>query len=246
MNSGFFVAGVSGQMAQKKMDEISHNLANVNTAGFIASRSSFKTVFTNQNSAAGNPDTAPAAFLSMGGQYVDTREGSIQQTGNDMDFSILGDAWFRIQSAPGQEAYTRAGNFTLDNQGNMRTQDGKAVLDSSGSPIQLPTGQLTATDQGDLLVNGTQAASFGMVKISNPSALERIGNTLVKTPIGNTTAATGVSVRQGSLEGSNVNSVLTMTEMIDTLRNYQAMIKMIEQYNQQSSQLTQQVGQVQG
>jgi len=247
MNSGFFVAGVSGQMAQKKMDNITHNLANVNTVGFLGSRASFETVFTNQSAVAGNPNASPSAFLKMGSQFIDTGEGNIEQTGNDLDFAILGDAWFRIQLAPGKEAYTRAGNFTLDAAGNLRTQDGKAVLDSGGSAIQLPPGTITATDQGELFVNNKKVTELGMVKITNPAGIERIGSVLVKTAPNNITpAATSISVRQGALEASNVNSVLAMTEMITTLRNYQAMIKMIEQYNQQASLLSQQVGQVQG
>jgi len=246
MNSGFFVAGVGGQMAQQKMDDISHNLANVNTVGFLGSRSSFKTVFSSKASPDGSPDSTPSAFLAMGGQFVDTRAGNIEQTGNDLDFAILGKAWFRVQTAPGQEAYTRAGNFTRDAAGNLLTQDGKAVLDSNGSPIQLPAGRITATDQGELLVDGINVAQLGLVNITDPSRIERIGSVLVKTPATNTQPPTDVSVRQGALEGSNVNSVLAMTEMISTLRSYEATIKMIEQYNQQSSLLTQQVGTVQG
>jgi len=246
MNSGFFVAGVSGQMAQQKMDNITHNLANVNTVGFLGSRASFETVFTNQSATTGNPAAAPAAFLKMGEPFIDMAEGNIQQTGSDLDFAILGDAWFRIQIAPGKEAYTRAGNFTLDAAGNLRTQDGKAVLNSGGTAIHLPPGTITATDQGEIFVNNKKVAELGMINITNPAGIERIGSVLVKTVPSNTTPAANVSVRQGALEASNVNSVLTMTEMITTLRNYQAMIKMIEQYNQQASLLSQQVGQVQG
>lgn len=246
MNSGFFVAGVSGQMAQQKMDDISHNLANANTVGFIGSRSSFETVFTSKASPTGSPETVPAAFQAMGGQFVDTRSGNIEQTGNDFDFAILGKAWFRVQTAPGEEAYTRAGNFTQDAEGNLLTQDGKPVLDAGGTPIQLPAGRVEATDQGELLVNGSVVAQLGLVSITDPAGIERIGNVLVKTPLTNTAPATDVMVRQGALESSNVNSVLAMTEMIATLRSYEATIKMIEEYNQQSSQLTSQVGMVQG
>ncbi|MDX8392193.1 MAG: flagellar hook-basal body protein [Mariprofundaceae bacterium] len=246
MNSGFFVAGVSGQMAQEKMDNITHNLANVNTVGFLGSRASFETVFTNQSAATGNPAATPAAFLKMGDSFIDTGEGNIQQTGHDLDFAIIGDGWFRIQTAPGQEAYTRAGNFTLDAAGNLLTQDGKAVLDHVGGAINVPPGTITLSDLGEIFVNGTKVSQLGMVNLVNPANIERIGSVLIKTPQNNTTEAVNISVRQGALEASNVNSVLAMTEMITTLRNYQAMIKMIEQYNQQASLLNQQVGQVQG
>jgi len=246
MSSGFFVAGVSGQMAQQKMDDISHNLANVNTVGFLGSRTSFETVFTSKASPTGNPDTAPAASQSMGSQFVDTSSGNIEQTGSDFDFAILGKAWFRVEAAPGEEAYTRAGNFTQDAEGNLLTQDGKHVLDAGGTPIQLPAGRLQATDQGELIVNGSVVAQLGLVSITDPAGIERIGNALIRTPVTNTAPATDVTVRQGALESSNVNSVLAMAEMIATLRSYEATVKMIEEYNRQSSQLTQQVGQVQG
>jgi len=245
MNSGFFVAGVSGQMEQQKMDGITHNLANVNTVGFLGSHSSFKTVFSRQ-SATTNPAAAPAAFPGMGDKFIDMHEGNIEQTGNSLDFAILGDGWFRVQLSPGQEAYTRAGNFKLDASGNLRTQDGRAVLDSSGSPIQLPPGELSANSRGELIVHGATVATLGIVKIRNPRAMERIGNVLVKTAVANTEPANNVGIQQGALESSNVNSVLAMSEMIETLRSYQAMIKIIEQYNQQSAQLNQKVGQIQG
>jgi len=229
MQPGFYIAGMAGQMSQHKLDSVSHNLANVNTVGYVADRSAFSTMFPRQAA------------------QIDTTKGDIKQTGDDLNFAINGDAWFRIKTGEDQEAYTRAGNFRMDADGNLLTQGGRPVLDTGGSPIQLPPGHIVATDQGELLINGAKTATLGMVEIINNSEIERMGNSLIITPASNTTpAGNNISVRQGELEGANVNSVITTTELVNTMRSFQGMMKIIEQYNQLSTLLSEQVGRVQG
>ncbi|MFQ5518533.1 MAG: flagellar hook-basal body complex protein, partial [Mariprofundus sp.] len=132
MQRGFFISGVAGTMAQQKLDTISHNLANVNTAGYKSDRVSFSTIFTSQTSPGGKVEQAPAAYLGMGNQFIDTSEGVAKTTGNELDFTIRGDGYFRIMREDGSEAYTRAGNFRLDVDGNLLTEGGLPVLDNSG------------------------------------------------------------------------------------------------------------------
>jgi len=246
MQLGFYIAGVAGQMSQHKLDSISHNLANVNTVGYVADRSSFSTIFPKQVAKMGNTAQA-SAYLDYSNQFLDTSKGNIKQTGDDLDFAINGDAWFRIKTGENQEAYTRAGNFRMGADGSLLTQGGKPVLDTGGAPIQLPPGRIVATDQGELLVNGEKTAALGMVKFINDSKIERIGNSLISTPASSATPAENdISVHQGELEGSNVNSVIATTELVNTMRSFQGMMKIVEQYNHLSTLLSEQVGRVQG
>jgi len=255
MQRGFFVSGIAGTMAQQKLDTITHNLANINTAGYRADRTSFSTIFSNQNESGANIDQNPAAYLSLSGQYVDVREGIIKQTGNELDFAIHGAGYFRVMKEDGGEAYTRAGNFRLDAEGNLLTQGGLPVLDNAGSPITLIAGAISVTSDGAIYVDsdGTgqiaaeAVAELGIITINDLTQIKKGAHTVIETSAANTTpAGPEVSVHQGSLEGSNVNSVLAMTEMVAAMRSYQSMMKVVEQYNQLAGQVSERVGVIQG
>jgi len=255
MQRGFFVSGVAGTMAQQKLDTITHNLANINTAGYRADRTSFSTIFTNQNSPGADVEQAPAAYLSLSGQYVDVSEGVIKRTDNELDFAIHGPGYFRVMQENGTEAYTRAGNFRLDAEGNLLTQGGLKVLDNGGSPITLISGAISVTQEGAIFVDSDgsgkiaaeEIGALGIVTINDLTQIKKGNLTVIETDQTNTTpAGPEVSVHQGSLEGSNVNSVLAMTEMVAAMRSYQSMMKVVEQYNQLAGQVNERVGVIQG
>lgn len=247
MERGFFITGVAGQMAQNKLDNISHNLANANTTGYKADRASFFTMYTSAKNKQGSNENIPAAYLKMGDQFIDTRAGSVRQTGADLDFAIVGDGYFQVQAEGGDKLYTRAGNFQLDGDGNLRTQNGLSVLDSSGSPITLPPGVITSNREGGISVDGNAVAQLGLVTFNSPTQVSKADGTMFSTPDANVTPANGkVTVMHQALEDSNVNSVMVMAEMVDTMRSYEAMMKVVEQYNQLAGQISDQVARVQG
>ncbi len=246
MQRGFFISGVASQMAQNRLDVISNNLANANTVGFRADHAAFSTLFTNRLHQ-GAPATTAAAYLSLNRQYIDMNPGNIRQTGRPLDFAIQGNGWFKVQMDDGRIALTRAGNFRLDGDGNLLTQGGLPVLDGGDNPVRLPPGEISATANGALYVNGEPAADLGLVQMRDPAAAQKAAGTLILTSPDNIEPAdASVSVRQGALEDSNVNSVLAMAEMIDTMRGYQAMMKVVEQYNQIAGQINDRVGAVRG
>ncbi|MDX8406087.1 MAG: flagellar hook-basal body protein [Mariprofundus sp.] len=246
MNLGYYISGVAGQMSQNKLDGIAHNLANVNTVGYREDRTAFSSMFSGKMAREGAPDNTSAAYLSSSSQYVSTKAGNIRQTGNDLDFSIQGDGYFRVQATDGKEALTRAGNFKLNAEGNLLTQGGLPVLDTNGSPIQLTLGKITTTDNGSLYVNGQPVAELGIAMVQDPRKIVKEAGVLIRTDASNINPADkSISIHQGTLEDSNVNSVLAMTQIVDTMRSYQSMMKVVEQYNQLSSQLSDRVGMVQ-
>lgn len=245
MQAGFYISGVAGQMVQHKLDEISHNLANVNTVGYKATRSAFSTTLANQMQGGSNTKS-PSAYVNYNNNFNDMREGNIKQTGNDLDFSIQGDAFFKVGLANGGEAYTRAGNFSLDAEGNLLTQSGHPVLSTNGSPIQLPPGHITASSEGSLLVDKVPAAELGLVRIKDAAKAEKLGEVLFASPKDNTAPVTeGVIVHQGALEESNVNAIHAITDLVNTMRNFQSTMKIIEQYDKQTGRLNDQVGRIQ-
>jgi len=247
MQLGFFISGVAGQMAQGKLDNISNNLANANTTGFLEDRVAFSSLMSNKMGRNGTPDQTSSAFLSMNRQYVSTQAGSIRHTGNDYDFAIRGDGYFRVRMNNGQQALTRAGNFKIDADGNLLTQGNLPVLDQSGSPIKLTTGAVSATENGTIYVNGQPAADLGVTMLKDERQIHKVAGVLITTPASNLAKPDKtISVLQGSLEDSNVNSIKLMAQMIDTMRSYQSMMKIVQQYDQQAGMLNNKVGTVQG
>ncbi|MDX8401785.1 MAG: flagellar hook basal-body protein [Mariprofundaceae bacterium] len=246
MQSGFFISGVAGQMAQTRLDVISNNLANVNTAGFRADHAAFSTIFTHRQHQ-GAPAASAGAYLSLNRQYIDMKPGNIRQTGRPLDFAIQGDGWFKVRVDDGGIALTRAGSFRVDADGNLLTKSGLPVLDATDAPVILPPGEITATANGALYVNGEPAAELAIVQMRDPSAARKSAGTLIRTDPANIEPAdASISLRQGALEDSNVNAVLMMAEMIDTMRSYQAMMKVVEQYNQIAGQINDRVGTLRG
>ena len=246
MQLGFLMAGVAGEMAQNKLDMISNNLANVNTTGYMEDRSSFSSSFSNAMGREGKPSNTSAAFVSLGKQYVSTAAGSIRQTGADFDFAINGKGYFRVQLDGGAEGLTRAGNFKIDASGNLLTQSDFPVLDKSGAAITLPVGDVSATNDGAIFVNGTLVAELGLSMLRDERRITKSEGVITMTDKENIVDADRtVSVHHGALEQSNVNAILTMASMIDTMRSYQSTMKILEQYNQQAGLLSDRVGVVQ-
>ena len=162
--------------------------------------------------------------------------------------ALRGNAFLRVRMPDGSVAYTRAGDLRLSGSGKLLTADGKAVLDNSNSPITLPSGNPVIATNGDISVNGHSVGQLGLTAFSDLTKVKKQGGTLLTTPTSNVTAADPktTSVVQKALESSNVNPILTMTEMMRVLRSYQSTLKVLDQYNKQMSQLNQQVAQVTG
>ncbi|RMH51147.1 MAG: flagellar basal-body rod protein FlgF [Zetaproteobacteria bacterium] len=246
MDRGFYIAGSAADLRrQLSMDQIANNLANVNTVGFKADRNSFATMLTDSMRAASSAQP-PSAYLAPGMSYIDTSEGMIRQTGSPLDFAISGDGYFRVRLKDGSEGYTRAGDFMLGEGGKLVTQSGLPVLDSAGAPITLPSGEVSASRDGTIAVNGTRIATLGIVQISDSSKMRKLGGTLFTAPADQVRPVQPgkVVVRHGALEQSNVNAVLAMARMVDTTRSFQNMMKIVEIYNQQATQLSERVGRV--
>jgi len=247
MNRGFYISGVAGHMTGNKLDTISHNLANVNTAGFMRDRAAFSTILANMgNNGSG---TKAAAYMTMDHQFISPDKGILHKTGNDFDFAIQGQGFFKVSMVDQQgrvtQGYTRAGDFHLDAEGTLLTEGGLPILDDADQKITLPPGTLTATQDGKLSINGAEVARVGMYQIRDMSQVHKASGTVLVTDAANVQKADrSIALQQGTLEGSNVNSVLMMVEMMQNSRSNQSMMKLLEQYNQQEGLLNDKVGRV--
>jgi flagellar basal-body rod protein FlgF len=234
-------SAVAGMMNQQTMLEvISNNLANVNTLGYKRNDLNFSGVFNPLPDANGtysslNLDDVSAKFIT------DFSEGEIRQTDNPLDLSLDGNSFFVIQQQNGV-AYTRSGNFTIDNSGRLVTMDGFPVLGTNGV-IQIQGGKPEIDSTGQITVNGNPIAKLRIASFQNPDQLTKAGyNTFTSN---NQKELTGsASVRQGSLEMSNANAIHEMVKMIETMRIYESYQKTIQLFNETLEKSNSELGKV--
>lgn len=207
----------------------SNNLANANTIGF---RADFQASLTQQLYGPGHDSRAYATVADAG---VDFAPGSIMSTGNELDVAINGDGWIAIQAPDGGEAYTRAGDFSVDNLGRVTTGAGHPVL-GNGGPITIPPyAKLDIAADGTISIqplgqSANALAIIDRVKMVNPelSQLEKGEDGMIRMK-DDAVAVADASVKlvSGSLEGSNVNTVQALVRMIELARMYETHIKMM-------------------
>lgn len=225
-------AAVSRQQALRdRMDMVADNMANMSTTGFKQSRVLF-TEFLKKPNGGG----APLSMVQDYGQKQDFRGGAVQQTGNQLDVALEGDGFFVVGTQGGQR-YTRNGHLHLDRTGQLVTADGNTVLGAGGAPISIP---VTAKDisiaaNGSITTDQGNAGKLDVVTFDDPQQLTQEGRDLFVAPQGAAPKpAASAGVRQAALEGSNVEPVVAMTEMIEVLRQYQTVQNLIKtEYDRQ-------------
>lgn len=224
MPEGIYTA-LSGAIGrQRQLDQVSHNLANADTAGFRQTRQTFQESMV---------DAARGVHHVRGGdEAIDLTPGRIQDTGNSLDLAIAGPGFFRVKAPEGdQEVLTRNGNFRLDAEGMLVTQDGNSVLDEGGQPIQLMATpeEVMIGEGGDVWDAFGMVAHIGVVEVQDPRAME-VADGGFSTARNNLMPGAG-GIIQGSLERGNVNPVQSMTEMISLQRHFEAMNNLIQTHN---------------
>jgi flagellar basal-body rod protein FlgF len=222
------MVGLSAQQVlQKRMDTTANNLANMTTAGFKVEHVVTRDLTEKPASAAEKPTEVSFADAWM--LQRDFSTGPIESTGNVLDFAIEGDGFFAIQTANG-EAFTRDGRFSLNDQGEVVTRTGAVVL-GEGGPIQVNAtgGPISASKDGSISQDGQIVGKLRVSNFKTPAALEKIGDNMWRATDEQPTTATNARVASGSVEGSNVNAVKELTDMIEISRAYASVAKMIQQ-----------------
>ncbi|QPQ55334.1 flagellar basal-body rod protein FlgG [Allosphingosinicella flava] len=246
-NAALHVARTGLDAQSAKMRVIANNLANVNTTGFKRERAQFETLAYQTLVTPGSASSAEnryATGLSLGGgvQMTGTARmntsGSVNTTDNPYDLAIEGDGYFQLTMPDGSIGYTRAGDFSLSADGTIVTPDGMPLQPQ----IQVPEGAENVTIGADGTVSAqlagqnapTELGRIELARFVNPAGLQAKGNNILVE-----TAASGApqigaagldgrgSIRQGALEGSNVNVVQELVDMIETQRAYEVNSKMI-------------------
>jgi len=163
---------------------------------------------------------------------------------------VTGSIFFRLEHPAGGEAYTRNGNFTLDGQGYLVNGQGLYVLNDAGQRIQLPNDDFRLDESGAIFVNNQQVTRVGVSFAANPNMLQKQDNGLIRTENGENLptayGANGVSftLRQNFLEGSNVDSGRTMTDLMTAYRAFEANQKVLQAYDRSMEKAVNEIGKI--
>lgn len=244
----------SGMMAQEtNLDNVANNLANSSTAGFRRRRVQFEDLIYQtliMPGAAASQQTTLVAGLQVGlgtrtaASEVIQLQGDFSQTGNPLDLTIQGQGFFQILLPDGQTAYTRAGSFHLDAQGNLVTQDGNPVQPAVTIPPSASS--VTIAQDGTISVTlpsqtaAQQVGSLQLALFNNPGGLNSTGSNLFLATtasgdpvIGTPGGSEGLgSIVQGMLEQSNVSVVDEFVQMIVAQRSYEANSRVVNAADQ--------------
>ena len=244
-----------------RMQVIANNLANVNTTGFKRDRASFETLAYQAIVAPGSDSSAQTKYavglnLGSGVQMTGTAridsQGSLNTTDNSLDLAIEGAGYFQVLMPDGRTGYTRAGDFSLSAEGTIVTSDGKTLQPQ----IQIPDGasSISIGQDGTVSVQvagqaeATQVGQIELARFANPAGLQSIGdNLLIETgasgapQVGAAASEGRGSIRSGALEGSNVNVVEELVDMIETQRAYEVNSKMIKATEEMLQNATQEL-----
>lgn len=242
MDNSLYV-GLSKQIVlQRQMDIIANNIANADTSGFKVEELAMAEDPQAPAVTLGGP--APVKFVMPNGVIRDFGQGSLRKTDSPLDVAIDGQGFFRVQT-PAGERYTRDGRFRADEAGRLVTQGGSAVLDDGGGEITISPekGQVSISPDGTISQGKERIGKLGVVSFANLSTLEKTGDNLMKNTSNQApTPVADARLRQGMLEGSNVNPILQITKMIEVSRAYEQMARMMDSQNDLSTQAVQQLG----
>lgn len=262
-------SAASGMIAQQNnVDTIANNLANVNTYGYKTEVAEFKSLLyqdLQSKTTTANGERKPiSAQVGLGVRNSSITsvftQGSFLASSNDLSFAINGQGFFGVKNADGNTYYTRNGNFCLARYGNglaLTNTDGELVLDTEGQPIvfdeSIVSSKLSINGNGQLCYPDENnnpkelGIQIGLWQFNNAAGLEKVGGTSFKVSDASGAAmneATSTNLqkselRQGYLEGSNVQVADEMVNMIVAQRAYELNSKAIQASDEMMSQANQ-------
>ena len=272
---------LSGQVAQqRKVETIANNVANANTIGFKKDQVVFKEHLTALSQSAPTDidiprkEFSPADFyhtqgaenamVKIDGSFTIHEQGEMIPTNNALDIALKGEGFLEVLT-PNGVRFTRKGNFSLNKDGEIVTDQGFKLLASlevsnealrepaalgnfpnaDARVVRVPTNEkLTFSADGEILTRNGVLGKISVVEFTDKHALKKEGNSLYISPDENNILRTNVktTVNQGFLEGSNVNAIEEMSELIKAHRHFESIQKAINAYDQISGKAANDIG----
>jgi len=236
--------GLSRQMVlRREMDVIANNIANSDTTGFKVESLMVRTEAQAPARMIDGPQ--PVKFVLDDGVARDFSQGSMRQTGGTFDLALEGKGFFKVETSVG-DRYTRDGRFTISAEGKLVTQAGDTVAGDGGEIIIDPTkGPVTIAGDGTISQGAERVGKVAVFAFDDRSVLAKDRDNLLKnTSNAEPVADTASQVRQGMLEGSNVNPILQVTRMIEVSRAYEGLVRSMENTADLSRRAVERLGRV--
>jgi flagellar basal-body rod protein FlgG len=246
MIRALWTAATGMKSQQVNMDVIANNLANVNSSGFKKSRADFQDILYQTTRSAGTGvdggEVPTGVQIGLGSRVAAVQKvfttGDFQQTENELDLAIEGPGFFQVALPDGTDAYTRSGALKKDSTGRLVTSDGFPLLPEVVIPEGSTTIAIGSGGNVEVLLDGeslpTEVGIIELVRFANPSGLSSLGRNLYAETLTTGAPIAGVpgeegfgTLSQGYLEGSNVNIMEEMVNMIAGQRAYEANSKTI-------------------
>lgn len=239
MVKGLYTAAMGMNVQAKRLDIISNDLANTDTTGYkkdVAVVSSFKEEYLKRLNDTQNfaPNNGVIGKITYGAKidevYTDFTQGSVISTGLETDMALQGSGFFTVQT-PNGVAYTRDGNFSINQYGSLVTKEGYAVMGQEGA-IELGEdyftlgNKLVVQNNGDIYVGAEYIDTLDIANFEDTGALTKMDDNLFSSTGGRSDFTGGVL--QSFLETANVNTVSAMVDMITVARAYETNQKMVQ------------------
>ncbi|WP_421855229.1 flagellar basal-body rod protein FlgG [Oricola sp.] len=250
------IAATGMNAQQTNLEVIANNIANVNTTGFKRARAEFSDLLYQADIQAGTPSFAnqnvipEGANIGLGVRTAAVRnvhiQGALTSTGNRFDMALTGSGWFQVEGAGGETVYTRAGAFNTNALGELVTVEGYRVSPAINIPegsvevIVNRSGQVFARLEDQIELQ--ELGQLTLATFANDAGLKPMGSNLFAETEASGAAIVGVpgdpgfaTIQQGYLEGSNVDPVKEITELIAAQRGYEMNSKVIQAADQMAA-----------
>jgi len=224
-----------------KMQVIADNIANIDSTGFKKGRLFIEVLHSNDPTlppeSVGEGEYFPGVRFS---EFPDLTQGVLSQTSSPFDFAIDGSGFFTVETPEG-ERYTRTGNFVISPEGEIQMKNGYSVLGENGAPLIITNAQnlskedIAVNPTGEIFVKGANVGKFKLVEINSAENLTKIGASLFALKAGispDDIDPDKVHIRQGFIEGSNVDGIEEMIDMIELMRQFETGQKLIQTQDQ--------------
>lgn len=245
MLKGLYTAYTGLRNEQNRMDVMTNNLANASTVGFKKEGSTSQAfddilAVKIKDASVGLSTVQPLGIhnpgVKIGENYTDYSQGSFRITNNTFDLALSGEGFFAIEftNKAGETStkYTRAGQFTLNKDGYLVTQEGDYVLDTANKRIRIDTlHDAAVTEDGTITQNGREIAKIQVADFEDYDYLEKYGETYYQPLEGAKKINSEAKINSGYLEMSNVQTVQEMVNLISITRAYESNQKIVQTYD---------------
>ncbi len=248
MIRGLYTSAMGMIVQQKRQENVSNNLGNIETNGFkkqeLIAKAFDQVAVKNRANVSNQLSSIGDIHLGVmvDDLYTDFEQGILEETSNPLDFAIQGEGFFTIELPNGELAYTRDGSFKINENGQLTTKQGYLVLDNNLQSIPLENEEIQVDGNGTITLPNGQTTILKIVNFPDGQALHRLGENMYTMEGRQVVGANGYSIKQGFMEKSNVNPLEELVKMIEITRSFESNQKVVQSIDETLGKAVNEVG----